>query len=209
MGSHRWAKLVCVLSVLAVPVYAITRSAGEPNDPNMVPASRACGGMNQIMYTAAYCPALIRCVMDRLPSDITSGMSSGSNIASLIPTIAALIGAPPMELVQMGLFSPHRALATCCFSIGLPSGLFRQLRPLLPSLGDKLDRKPNMREWIWQLPMASSERWQYSWRNVLIRVMTDVIILGLAGVMLWYTWRINTETMVTWRCEYSVLLFLW
>jgi len=136
-------------------------------------------------------------------------MQSGSNIARLVPTITALIGAPPLDLVQMAILSPHRALATCCFSIGLSSGLFRQLKPLLPRLGDKIEHEPKVREWVFQLPTSSSEKWQSGWRNTLVRLLIDVLMLGLAALMLWCSWKITTETMVSWRCEYGLLLFLW
>lgn len=198
-----------ILGAFVRPVSALTRYVGEPSDPIMDPISQQCGGHNQTNFNGGLCPVLLRCVLDKLPSDISAGMQSGSNIASLVPTITALIGAPPLDLVQMAIVSPHRALATCCFSIGLPSGLFRQLKPLLPRLGDRIDHEPRIREWVLYLPTSSSGKWQYGWRNTLIRLLVDVGMLGLAAVMLWYSWKINGEIMVTWRCEYGLLLFMW
>jgi len=188
---------------------AFTRYIGQPTDPNMRAVSDYCHGWNQTNFKAGLCPALLRCVLDNVASDISAGMQSGGNIASLVPTITALLGAPPLDLVQMAIVSPHRALATCCFSIGLPSGLFRQLKPLLPRLGDRIEHEAKLREWVFQLPTSSSDKWQYGWRNTLIRSFVDAIILLLAALMLWYSWTVNIKIMITWRCEYGLLLFLW
>ena len=46
-------------------------------------------------------------------------------------------------------------------------------------------------------------------RSALGRIALEVVILGLAALMLWRNWRVGTITMITWRCEYRGLLFLW
>ena len=204
---HPMATLLTTLYRAPV-VAAMTRYAGDPNDPRLAAISSQCGGWNQTKYSAGICPSFLRCVLDNMPSDISAGMQAGGNIASLVPTIAALIGAPPLDLVQMALLSPHRALAPCCFSIGLPTGLFRQLEPVLRKLGDRIEHEPRVREWVCQLPTASESKWQRGRRAVLLRIGIDVVVLDLAAIMLWYSWKITSEVMVTWRCEYGLLVFL-
>jgi hypothetical protein len=147
-GHDLLTSVLISLLGLATPIHALTRYIGSPSDSQTQAIARTCGALDQSNFNVGRCPSLLRCVLDKLPSDLAAGNSSGSNIASLVPTIAALIGAPPMDLVQMALLSPHRALATCCFSIGLPSGLFRQLKPMLPRLGDKIESEPRVRECI-------------------------------------------------------------
>lgn len=200
--------MICMGRLLQ-PVEAFTRYIGDPNDPKMGAISAQCNGTMQTNFAGARCGALLRCVLDNTPADLMAGMQSGGSIASLVPTILALIGAPPLDLVQLAILSPHRALATCCFSIGLPSGLFRQLRPLTQGLAEKKEEEPTVREWVFQVPKSSSRKKKARWRKALVRVSVDVTMVGLAAVMLWYNWKINTEIMITWRCEYGWLLFAW
>lgn len=55
------------------------------------------------------CTHLVRCVQDALPSEISAGMQAGGTIASLIPTILALIGAhPTSHTLSIQLTPPRR-----------------------------------------------------------------------------------------------------
>jgi hypothetical protein len=101
--------------------------------------------------------------------------------------------------------SPHRAIATCMFGIGLPSGLFRQLQVRLPSLADKKVNEPQKREWV--VPVLKSKR---KGRMELAKtVLIDVVIIALAAIMVWRNTVVCFQTVVTWRCEYSWLLVCW
>lgn len=124
---------------------------------------------------------------------------------STLPVLTPFQGSPPLELVQLALVSPHRALATCCFSIGLPSGLFRQLRPLHTQLSNSNPREPRVREWTIPVPSLGAKRWL----DMIAKLVVDVLILTLASIMLWRNWVVTSFTMVPWRCEYSWLLFAW
>ena len=199
----------CLTALFLQPVQAFHRYIGDPTNNLVRNISNACGADNQSNFDAGNCPVLLGCVIDGMPSDVAAGFQSGGNIASLVPTILTLIGAGPMELVQLALLSPHRALATCCFSIGLPAGLFRQLRPIGQGFSEKIDEAPREREWQFSIPTPEPGTRKFAWRNAIIRILIDACILILAGVMLWFNWRINTMTMVTWRCEYGWLLFAW
>lgn len=201
--------LACLSAIFLQPVQAFQRYISDPTDAVVRDISDACGANNQSNFASGNCPSLLRCVLDEIPSDIAAGFQSGGNIASLVPTILALIGAGPMELVQLALLSPHRALATCCFSISLPASLFRQLRPIGHGFSEKLDKAPRVREWQFRIPTPKPGSRKFAWRNAIIRILIDICILALAGLMLWFNWQINTRTMVTWRCEYGWLLFAW
>lgn len=197
-------------TLLLGPVQALQRYIGDPSDDITRNISTTCGASNPTNFAAGKCPALLRCVLDALPSDLTAGFQSGGNIASLVPTILALIGAGPLELVQLALLSPHRALATCCFSIGLPSnGLFRQLKAIGHGFSEKIEKEPRTRRWHFTLPAPRRNKARFGVRNAVVRALVDVIVVVLASVMLWYNWQVNTRTMVTWRCEYGWLLFAW
>ncbi len=101
--------------------------------------------------------------------------------------------------------SPHRAIATCMFGIGLPSGLFRQLQVRLPTLADKKINEPLKREWVVPVPKTQRKGHLLLVKTVLI----DVIIVALAAIMVWRNTVVSFQTVVTWRCEYSWLLICW
>jgi hypothetical protein len=101
--------------------------------------------------------------------------------------------------------SPHRAVATCLFGIGLPSGLFRQLQVRLPNLADKKINEPEKREWVVPVPKSIRKDRLHLLKTVLI----DVVIVSLAAIMLWRNTIVCFQTVVTWRCEYSWLLICW
>jgi hypothetical protein len=202
-------KSLLVLSVLATTSQAMTRYVGDPTDNTTQSISHQCGGSDQNNFHQGRCPALMRCVLDNLPSDLAAGFQSGGAIAGLLPTILALIAASPLELVQLAFLSPHRALATACFGIGLPSGLFRQLRATDTSLNDPKPNAPQTREWTFHLPSVRATVSRKSWRDAGVTTIIDALILGLSAVSIWYNYRVSSRVMVTWRCEYGWLVFMW
>lgn len=115
------------------------------------------------------------------------------------------VGASPLELVQLAFISPARAVATCVFAIGLPSGLFRQLQAHLPHLATDNPAQPDNREWRIPIPQSRVTDRTRTIRTIVI----DLIMLALAGVMLWRNIVIGLQSMVTWRCEYAWLLACW
>lgn len=114
-------------------------------------------------------------------------------------------GAPPLNLVQLSFMSPLRAIATCLFGIGLPSGLFRQLQVRLPNLADKKPNEPQKREWIVPVPKSKRNGRLQLTKTLLI----DFVIITLAAIMVWRNFAVCFQTVVTWRCEYSWLLMCW
>lgn len=198
-----------LLASLATTSHAMTRYVGDPTDRSTQEISQSCGGFDQINFIAGRCPGLMRCVLDNLPADTAAGFQSGGTIAGLVPTILALIAASPLELVQLALLSPHRALATVCFGIGLPSGLFRQLRATGTSLTDTKPDEPKKREWRFRLPSEASAAKRPWWRGSGFTVAVDAVVLGLAAVAIWFNYRVSSRVMITWRCEYGFLIFMW
>lgn len=198
-----------LLASLASTSRAMTRYVGDPTDRGTQEISQSCGGFDQINFTTGHCPGLMRCVLDNLPADTAAGFQSGGTIAGLVPTILALIAASPLELVQLAILSPHRALATVCFGIGLPSGLFRQLRANGTSLTDTKPNEPKKREWRFRLPSKDSASKRPRWRDAGFTVGVDALVLGLAAVAIWFNYRVSSRVMITWRCEYGFLVFVW
>lgn len=107
--------------------------------------------------------------------------------------------------MQLAFVSPLRALATCVFGVGLPTGLFRQLQTHLPHLADKKPDEPTSRDWIIPVPGRNKT----GMFRLAKTIMIDVAIVALAGVMLWRHVALSLQTVVTWRCEYSWLLLCW
>ncbi|KAK0491532.1 hypothetical protein IW261DRAFT_1556676 [Armillaria novae-zelandiae] len=144
-------------------------------------------------------PYLIDCILDSITSGQSAGLSAGASISALLPTVLALVGASPIELMEVIFSSPLCAVAMCVFGIGLPSGLFRQLHP------GPVQRISSSRT----VTRSIHVRQRTTRRGVLGTYLADLVILTLAGVMLWRTWLVGSITMVTFRCEYSWLLFCW
>lgn len=207
--KHTFLNSLLLCASLATTSFAMTRYVGDPTDGTTQNISRSCGGFDQINFTNGKCPALMRCVLDSLPADTAAGFQSGGAIAALLPTILALIAASPLELVQLAFLSPHRALATACFGIGLPSGLFRQLRATSSSLTDTKPSAPRTREWRFRLPPRRSVATRQSWRDAGLTLVVDLLVLGMSAVAVWFNYRVSSRVMITWRCEFPVLIFMW
>ncbi|KAI9784390.1 MAG: hypothetical protein M1816_000861 [Peltula sp. TS41687] len=157
-----------------------------------------------------HCPNLVDCVLSNLREVDKAGMAAAISIVALIPTVLALIGAEPLELVHLAFVSPIRALCTCLFGVGLPSNLFARLQRYSQSGGsstvvyvDDTDRRGPV-QLLFPLSPALRRR-----RTAFENFAFEILIIGLAAIMLWRNWRINSMVMVTWRCEYRLLLLFW
>jgi hypothetical protein len=40
-------------------------------------------------------------------------------------------------------------------------------------------------------------------------MVVDALVLGLAAVAIWFNYRVSSRVMITWRCEYGFLVFMW
>jgi hypothetical protein len=104
----------------------------------------------------------------------------------------------------MALVSPHRAIATAAFSTGVPLRLLEQLSPLRPGfIGRQTETE---RTWLVSLAALTEKP---SRRHLALKLAADAIIVGLAAIMLWRYWVINSGTMIQWKCESPLLVFLW
>ncbi|KAK0207030.1 hypothetical protein DFS33DRAFT_1318558 [Desarmillaria ectypa] len=188
-----------VMFVAAICIHGFQRSVGS-QDPLIKSAVDQCfAGNSSFSYAAGRCPYLIDCIMDTISGAQSAGLSAGASISTLLPTVLALVGAGPIELIETFVSSPLRAVAMCVFGIGLPSGLFRQLAP------KTVHHVSSSRTITWFIHF----RQHISLRGVLGRILADLVILALAGIMLWRTRLVGSITMVTFRCEYSWLLLCW
>jgi hypothetical protein len=77
-----------------VPVQAIRRSVGPQDDFRFVNVSRICHGDDPSVFEFRNCSILITCVYENFTEAMKAGLSSGTSIAALLPTILALIGKP-------------------------------------------------------------------------------------------------------------------
>jgi hypothetical protein len=95
MSSYRW-NVIMPLLVGAIPTVAAfgMRSIGSGGDPDLDAVVENCTA--QFSFERAQCSALMECALERMPGDVTADFGSGSNIASIVPTI--LIGASPSSL---------------------------------------------------------------------------------------------------------------
>ena len=79
---------ICFIS----PTLALKRTIGSPGDARFIRASNACDGTNPQSFEFGICSLLIACIYDKLDEAFKASLSSGTNIASLLPTILVLIG---------------------------------------------------------------------------------------------------------------------
>ena len=86
-------RTVIVSLVLVSPALALRRTIGPPNDARFISASKACNGSDRRQFEFGVCSILIACIYDKLDEAFKASLSTGTNIASLLPTILVLIGA--------------------------------------------------------------------------------------------------------------------
>ncbi|KAL8837050.1 MAG: hypothetical protein Q9176_005919 [Flavoplaca citrina] len=67
------------------------RTIGPVGDHRFEIASEACDGTNRNNYEFGVCSLLIACIYDHLDEAFKASLSTGTNIASLLPTILVLI----------------------------------------------------------------------------------------------------------------------
>lgn len=86
------------LLLRAATVNAIQRSIGG-EDPAIKIVVDACFALPDMAYDGAVigyeagkCPNLINCIMDNLSGSNAAGLSAGTSIVCLLPTILALVG---------------------------------------------------------------------------------------------------------------------
>ena len=89
--SFSWLSLA-VFWILFTPTFALRRTVGPPHDDHFAAASKACNGSERENFEFGKCSLLIACVYSHLDEAIKISLSSGTNIASLLPTILVLIG---------------------------------------------------------------------------------------------------------------------
>ncbi|KAI9652093.1 MAG: hypothetical protein M1831_007226 [Alyxoria varia] len=206
------------LHLLPRQVQAIHRTVGTPSDAAVQEiAIDRCGAGDPNNWLWGRCSALAECTLQQIGATTASGYNSGTNIAALVPTAMAIVGAPPMDIVRQALMSPHRGVAVAMFGIGLPVGLFRQLG-VDATAWDSSDGR--VREWRRPARMrlakglgasAGGAAW-YSVRvmdSTIGAVVVDLLIMAFAGLMLWRNLVVTFETMVSWRCEWYILVFIW
>ncbi len=194
MSDPSRLRLRTTYAILTAPTLALGRTVGALGDQNTQSAAAQCNASNPDSFDWGHCASFIQCMLRTLPADVIAGYQSGGNIAALVPTILALVGAPPLELVQLAFVSPHRALATCLFGIGLPQGLFRQLRPKMQELSN-VDHE-HLRERCWNIPVTVPGKSDL--KRVISSLAADTLILGLGSMMLWRNWVVGSEVVITW-----------
>lgn len=82
-----------ILSLCPIsPTRALLRTIGPVGDPRFQRAVAACDGANPKKLEFGVCSELVDCIYDNVDEAFKASLSSGTNIASLLPTILVLIG---------------------------------------------------------------------------------------------------------------------
>ncbi|OXV10961.1 hypothetical protein Egran_01278 [Elaphomyces granulatus] len=185
---------------------AIDRTIGPYYDEVFQNLTIFCNIINPESFSYENCTGAIDCVYGNISPSFSQALSIGGSISGLLPTILVLIGSPPLELIQTALLSPHRALATCCFTIGLPVTLFRQLRPLHQQLAHSNPLEPRVREWTFNLSSLSPGNRK---KHLFFKIVADMLVLALAAIMIWQNYGVNSYVMIPWRCNSTWLVLAW
>ena len=80
------------LLFLVSRVEAFQRTVGPATNPTFENVSRICNGSDPASFDFGTCSNLISCVYNNLSQAYVVSLGSGTNIASLLPTILVLIG---------------------------------------------------------------------------------------------------------------------
>lgn len=205
------ASIVCTIPALnsANPMAdKIRRWPGDPNSRPYLLAGRLCNASDPSSWEIYSCTRLLDCVLDNVSEIQKSDIAIGSTIAGLLPTILMFAAARPNELIPQALVSPHRAIATAAFSIGVPLSIFEGLRPLRwwRRRGRRISSRQLSRTWYISLGGITPRA---SYIHVLVKLLADGIILAALSVMLWQFWDINGTVAVQWKCEAPIMIICW
>lgn len=110
-----------LLLVSGIPgAHAIHRSIGAL-DPVIKEVVDTCFALPDLTYdgkiigyAAGKCPSLINCIMDNLHGADQAGLSAGTSIACLLPTILALVGELNPLSKTCGSITEHNCCAAAC-----------------------------------------------------------------------------------------------
>ena len=83
---------IVAFSLLIPPVLTLNRTIGPPDDKRFIYASNICNGSDPLNFKFGVCSILVACIYEHLDEAFKASLSSGTNIASLLPTILVLIG---------------------------------------------------------------------------------------------------------------------
>lgn len=83
---------IVAFPLLIPPVLTLNRTIGPPDDKRLIYASNSCNGSDPLNFRFGVCSILIACIYEHLDPAFQASLNSGTNIASLLPTILVLIG---------------------------------------------------------------------------------------------------------------------
>lgn len=166
-----------------------------------------CRASDPASWGYGACSGLINCYLNKLSELHKADTAIGSTLATLLPTIMVLISTELNDLVPQALVSPHRALATALFTVGAPAVMLRQLKPVQRGRLQG-DRTRDGHERTWDIPIACITS-KESHRHIAVKLVADMGILALAATMFYQAWLVNVSTVVPWKCECPLLIFIW
>ena len=78
---------------------ALLRTVGPVSDPQLKRAATACDSTNPKNLEFGVCSHLVDCIYDNITEAFKGSLSSGNNIASLLPLILFLRGESGLSLI--------------------------------------------------------------------------------------------------------------
>lgn len=210
------------MSVLSLPLlYFAILSFGTPSLGHQIFDSRDAHGRSviescrsQLPNEKAQCYEMLRCVIDKVPSDFTARWSAGASILSFIPTIVGLMSNSINEITSMADESGVMAFALCFTTITAfnsrfgdspirSSGTFFEeqrgkdirIQVALSLLKDLMPRNPKPLHW-----------WQSSKMHVYVLSLIALVL----GAGIWYeAYEITRYGIVTFACPVKANIWIW
>lgn len=129
---------------------ALLRTIGPVGDPHFKKAVAACDGANPKNFEFAVCSPFVDCIYDNVTEAFKASLSSGTNIASLLPTILVLIGELGFSWIQI---SNNHWKQSCPFAlICLTSLIARLPTPGARRTGFLITPSSNRSVLLWHRP---------------------------------------------------------
>ncbi|KAM5349274.1 hypothetical protein ACJ41O_005781 [Fusarium nematophilum] len=209
----RWSYGILILLIFTLLTFTLTihflgaktnsigRYPGDANNDMVREKTAFCNASEPSKWVYDECSLLIGCVLNRLDEIYKNDLAIGTTIIGLLPSIIGIAAAPPEEIIKLALVSPPRGVATAAFSVGVSPTVFTRLKPMGSGPSSETER-------TWIIPLARvAQRWSVA--HVLVKVVADIIIMALTGVMLWQNWTVKSAVLVQWLCESPFMVFTW
>ena len=147
------------------------------------------------------CEDVVDCIQQQLSEGDKSNFSSSQVILGVTPTLLAVI-AP--TLGELSMLSSSRPLLSLLISLGAPASFCSRTM----AYDDPLDSLVPTRTIFTRSPFERGGPSNRAMRAAL-SLFEYLIVMVAVGNVIHASWTLGLQTIVSWRCEWNSLPFLW